>query len=129
MIRLLFLWEAYEPSPGVYNDGYVNELRAVAAAARERGIAIVIDFHQDGFSRFASRGAGDRISALGGVVAGPGFGARQRPGLQELADPDGHRSDDAHVIRRFLLRLSRRPDAIPRDGRPGGGRVRRESPA
>ena len=41
--------------PGVYNEAYLGELRAVAAAARERGISTIIDFHQDGFSRHASR--------------------------------------------------------------------------
>ena len=59
VIRLLFLWEAYEPVAGRVQRGYLGELRAVAAAARERGISTIVDFHQDGFSRHASRGAGD----------------------------------------------------------------------
>ena len=58
-VRMLFVWEAYEPVAGVYNEAYLGQLQSVAEAAWSRGIYVIIDIHQDGFSRHTSRGAGD----------------------------------------------------------------------
>ncbi|WP_182830355.1 cellulase family glycosylhydrolase [Tautonia rosea] len=59
VIRLLFVWEAYEPSPGVYDEAYLASVMTVAAEASRRGVFTIVDFHQDGFSRHASYGTGD----------------------------------------------------------------------
>ena len=56
VVRMLFVWEAYEPVAGVYNDGYLAQLQSVAAAASARGIHVIVDIHQDGFSRHARAG-------------------------------------------------------------------------
>jgi endoglycosylceramidase len=58
-MRLVFTWEAYEPQPGQYSDAYLGYIRNVVAAAHARGMYVVIDFHQDGYSRYSARGCGE----------------------------------------------------------------------
>ena len=50
-VRLLVMWEGLEPERGVYDDAYLDQLKALAVAAGERGLHVIVDFHQDLFSR------------------------------------------------------------------------------
>ena len=50
-VRLLVIWEALEPERGVYDDAYLAKVKALAMAAGERGLHVIVDFHQDLFSR------------------------------------------------------------------------------
>lgn len=68
-IRLLVTWEAIEPERGAYDDDYLAAIEEIARAAGERGIHVILDFHQDLFARayggdgaprWATAGAGAR---------------------------------------------------------------------
>jgi hypothetical protein len=51
-IRLLVLWEAIEPTArGVYDEEYLDYLRELVRLAGEYGLYVLVDFHQDIFSR------------------------------------------------------------------------------
>ena len=59
VIRLLFVWEAYEPSPDMADESYLRMLSLIASEAWKRGIYTIIDFHQDAFSRWVDYGCGE----------------------------------------------------------------------
>lgn len=59
VIRLLFTWEAYEPEEGNFDEEYLAELTRIADAAGDLGIRVIIDIHQDGYTRFLANGCGD----------------------------------------------------------------------
>jgi len=47
MVRLLLSWSRVEPSPGEYDEAYLDEIAASVALLRERGLYTLIDLHQD----------------------------------------------------------------------------------
>ena len=63
VVRLLFTWEAYEPQPGAYDANYLAYYRRAVTEAAARGLYVVVDFHQDGFSRFDLGGCGEGFPA------------------------------------------------------------------
>ena len=62
-LRLLFTWEAFEPSPCDYDESYLQYYEQVTRWAAERGLYVIVDFHQDAFSRFSTGGCGEGFPA------------------------------------------------------------------
>lgn len=53
-LRLLVTWEAIEHAgPGMYDEAYLEYIRAIVEKAAEHGIDLFIDPHQDVWSRFS----------------------------------------------------------------------------
>ena len=47
MVRVLLSWSRVEPSPGEYDEAYLDEIAESVTMLRERGIYTLIDLHQD----------------------------------------------------------------------------------
>lgn len=51
-IRLLFSWSKLEPVRGQYNQEYISQLKTVIEATAKYNIYVMLDMHQDAFSKF-----------------------------------------------------------------------------
>ena len=51
IVRLGVMWEAVERSPGVYDTNYLDQVEALINKFGDYGIAVLVDNHQDLFSR------------------------------------------------------------------------------
>lgn len=116
-IRLPFIWEAYEPELGRYDESYLARLVAVAASAWARGLYVIVDIHQDGFARTLcfGCGAGFPLWAVSprATPHPPDSSGYKVWALLELMDPGVHRSfadfyaDTYGVRARYLAMLGR----------------------
>eukprot|EP01025_Chloroclados_australasicus_P053642 TRINITY_DN6332_c0_g1_i2.p1 TRINITY_DN6332_c0_g1~~TRINITY_DN6332_c0_g1_i2.p1 ORF type:complete len:467 (+),score=49.56 TRINITY_DN6332_c0_g1_i2:72-1472(+) len=59
IVRLLFIWEGYEPSPGRYDLTYLQYILELVQHLERLNIYVLVDLHQDGFSRWNLGGCGD----------------------------------------------------------------------
>jgi endoglycosylceramidase len=51
-VRLTVSWSLLEPTPGVYSQQYLDRIAQVVRWAREQNVYVLLDMHQDNFSRF-----------------------------------------------------------------------------
>ena len=51
LLRLPINWSALEPARGQYDQAYMERIAAVVKLCRARGILVLLDFHQDAFSK------------------------------------------------------------------------------
>lgn len=58
-LRLLFTWEALEPDRCNYDEAYMQYYEQVVQWAAQRNLYVIVDFHQDAYSRFSIDGCGE----------------------------------------------------------------------
>lgn len=51
VVRLGFMWPGLEPTRGIYNETYLEVMQKIVALSEQYGIYILLDMHQDAYSR------------------------------------------------------------------------------
>ncbi|MEP7106055.1 MAG: cellulase family glycosylhydrolase, partial [Chloroflexota bacterium] len=57
VLRLSLSWSLLEPAPGRYDEHYLARIAQVVGWAREEGIYVILDMHQNAYSRYLGRAA------------------------------------------------------------------------
>jgi len=57
VIRLTVSWSLLEPTPGRYDPTYLDRIAQVVGWARSQGVYVLIDMHQDAYSRYTPTSA------------------------------------------------------------------------
>ena len=77
VVRLVLDWSQLEPTAGTYSTTYLNRVAQVVGWARQQGIYVILDMHQDQYSRYivpAAKGtAPSGCSPSGGGDGAPGW--------------------------------------------------------
>lgn len=123
-VRIGVLWQAVEPEPGVYDDGYLNKIAKTVSMLGRHGIFSLLDFHQDmynqlfqgeGFPRWAVQDGGlpnPRHGFPGNYLSNPALQRAydnfwaNKPGPGGIGLQDRYAAAWAHVAQRFRGNLS-----------------------
>ncbi len=77
VVRLVLDWSQLEPTPGAYSTTYLNRVAQVVGWARQQGIYVILDMHQDQFSRYIlpadAKSVPSGCSPSGGGDGAPGW--------------------------------------------------------
>ncbi len=123
-IRLLFNWESFEPVKGKYDVAYLEWYANLVREVGRRGLGVVVDLHQDAFSRFAMDGCGDGFPrwAVVGPLAQPDngpacadWGDRQILSPQVKASYDAFYADANGVRTRYVALWQRVAERFRRE--------------
>lgn len=107
VIRLPVSWSLLEPEPGVYSASYVARIAQVVGWAEQQGVYVILDMHQDAYSRFTPEQAPVSAAPLLGPSAESGNHADGAPPWAVVADGvpaeavDGQPELNAYVAAAF----------------------------
>jgi endoglycosylceramidase len=129
--RLTINWSQLEPVPGTYSTTYLDRIAQVVEWAREQGIYVLLDMHQDNYSRFTPETYPYQAPPVvtttresGGHADGAPQWAVVTDGEPPLA-PFGQAPFNAYVEAAFTSFWLNRVPVDPRTGRP---RTRGQAP-
>jgi endoglycosylceramidase len=76
VVRLALSWSLLEPEPGQYSAEYVDRIAQVVGWARDQGIYVILDMHENAYSRYIPRPTkvtlpGAKLPALGDQTGAP----------------------------------------------------------
>jgi len=63
-IRLGLSWSQLEPTPGVYSKTYIDRIAQAVGWAQQQGIYVLLDMHQDAYSRYTPETAPINVPPL-----------------------------------------------------------------
>jgi hypothetical protein len=66
VVRLALSWSLLEPRPGEYSGQYLDRIAQVVGWAREQGIYVILDMHENAYSRYIPRPS--RVVVPGGSL-------------------------------------------------------------
>ena len=66
VVRLALSWSLLEPQPGQYSGQYLDRIAQVVGWAREQGIYVILDMHENAYSRYIPRPG--RVVEPGGAL-------------------------------------------------------------
>ena len=99
-VRLLMSWSRLQPTPGSFNRSYVRRIKRAVGWARDRGLYVILDMHQDAWGKFIATEPGESCPPGGTPAVGwdgapewatltDGLSTCKIGGLRELAPAVG----------------------------------------
>lgn len=82
VVRLNIAWSALEPTPGAFDQAYVERIRTAVKDAKDHGIYTVLDMHQDAWGKAVGTPKGEKCPPL----MKPGIGWDGAPAWATLTD-------------------------------------------
>jgi endoglycosylceramidase len=86
VVRLTLSWSLLEPTPGSYSTTYLDRIGQVVDWAGQQGIYVVLDMHEDNYSRFIDNTAPAQAPPVLTTVHGSGNHADGAPPWAIVAD-------------------------------------------
>ena len=127
VIRLTLSWSQLEPTPGTYNVTYLDRIAQVVGWARQQGIYVLLDMHQDNYSRFIDDTAAAEVPPVLTTVKQSGGHADGAPPWAILTDgvpglaPFGTDVLNLQMGAAFNSFWINRPAPVPQGEAPGTG--------